>query len=322
MIKYQPQTPNILVIGDLMIDHYLWGKCERISPEAPVPIVAVEKETSVLGGAGNVINNLKSLGANVDIISVVGDDLVADELEIMLSSIGVNSKMLIKEKNRSSSKKSRIMASYQQVVRYDRESVIDISLNSQSQIIDYFQKIIQNYSIVLFSDYGKGVFTDSLTKELIKIANKNKIKVLVDPKGTDYSKYTGAHLLTPNMKEAFEAAKIKIENESSLEKVIIELKDKYKLSISLITLSEKGIAVYDDNLRIYPTAAREVYDVTGAGDTVIASLGFSLACGDDIDKAVCFSNLAAGVVVGKLGSSTVSIKEIIDYEFKINKVDE
>lgn len=320
MIKSHTEKPNILVLGDLMIDHYLWGKCERISPEAPVQIVEIEKETSVLGGAGNVINNLKSLGANVDVISVIGDDLIADELKLLLSSIGVSSKMLIKEQNRTTSKKSRIMASQQQVLRYDKESVIDINLNSQSQIIDCFQSVIKNYSVVLFSDYGKGVFTYSLTKELIKIANKNHVKVLIDPKGTDYSKYEGAYLLTPNKKEAFDATKIKIKNRNSLEKVIIKLKDKCKLSISLITLSEKGIAIYDDNLRIYPTVAREVYDVTGAGDTVIASLGFSLACGDDIDKAVYFSNLAAGVVVGKLGSSTASMKEIIDYEFKINKV--
>jgi D-beta-D-heptose 7-phosphate kinase/D-beta-D-heptose 1-phosphate adenosyltransferase len=302
-----------------MIDHYLWGKCERISPEAPVQVVAIEKETAILGGAGNVINNLSALGANVSVLSVVGHDSNAEELKEMLCSIHVSIENLVIEKERDTSKKSRIIASHQQVVRYDKESTEDILETSQQHIIQHFQKNIAHCDIVILSDYGKGVLTDKLTKELISIANRHHKKVLVDPKGEDYTKYSGAYLLTPNKKEAIEASKVKIEDTKTLLKAISAIKGKCALEIGLITLSEDGIAIYDEELRIHPTVAREVYDVTGAGDTVIASLGFSLACGYDIDKAVKFANLAAGVVVGKLGSATATLNEIIEYESSLNK---
>jgi len=302
-----------------MIDHYLWGKCERISPEAPVQVVAIEKETAVLGGAGNVINNLSALGAKVSVLSVIGHDNNAEELKEMFCSIDVNIENLVVEEGRDTSKKSRIIASQQQVVRYDKESTDDILEVSQQQIIQNFQENIENCEIVILSDYGKGVLTTKLTRELIDIANKHHKKVLVDPKGEDYTKYSGAYLLTPNKKEAIEASKVKIEDEKTLLKAITKLKDEYSLEVGLITLSEDGIAIYDENLRVHPTVAREVYDVTGAGDTVIASLGFSLACGYDIDKSVKFSNLAAGVVVGKLGSATATLNEIIEYESSLNK---
>jgi len=174
-----------------------------------------------------------------------------------------------------------------------------------------------NYEVVLFSDYGKGVFTKQLTQALIQAANKYNIKVLVDPKGSDYSKYIGAYLLTPNKKEACEATEIDIQDDSSLQKAIMKLKSDCNLTISLITLSELGVGVYDDNFRMHPTVAREVFDVTGAGDTVLASLGYALACDLDIDSAVEFSNLAAGVVVGKVGSATSTINEIRDYQSSI-----
>ena len=226
---------------------------------------------------------------------------------------------MISEKNRITSKKTRIISSQQQVIRFDRESTQTIKTSSQNKILNYFKQIIPNYSIVLFSDYGKGIFTKELTQLLIKIAKDNNAKVLIDPKGTDYSKYTGAYLLTPNKKEAIEATKIQINDESILTNAITKLKNTFKLDISLITLSDQGIAVFDNRFRSHPTAVREVFDVTGAGDTVLASLGFALANNSDIDESIKFSNLAAGVVVGKIGSATASLNEIIEHESSLNK---
>jgi len=319
MIDLQGKSPKILVIGDLMIDHYLWGSCERISPEAPVQVVNIDNENSVLGGAGNVINNLNALGAQVDVISVVGGCEISNDLKELLTDIKVNTQYLITQKNRITSKKSRIIATHQQVVRYDRESTDDINSESQSKILNTFKNIVKNYGVVLLSDYGKGVLTYKLTQSLISIADKNNKKVLVDPKGLDYSKYKGAFLLTPNKKEASEATQINIKDDESLTKAITQLKTSCDLDVSLITLSEQGVAIYDDNLRTHPTVAREVFDVTGAGDTVLASLGFALACEYKIDDAVEFSNLAAGVVVGKIGSATATLNEIIEYESNLNK---
>ena len=319
MINFKNENPKILVIGDLMIDHYLWGKCERISPEAPVQIVNIDKESSVLGGAGNVINNLRALGSRVDVLSVVGDDYVANELKALLENIKVQSNMLIIEQNRKTSKKSRLIASQQQVLRYDNESIEDISNSSEKEIINKLSANISNYDVVILSDYGKGVLTTNLTQEIISISNKNNVKVFVDPKGKDYSKYKGAYTLTPNKKEAIEATNILINDNESLEKAIKKLKEECELEVSLITLSESGIAIFDDNLRIKPTVAREVYDVTGAGDTVIASIAFAIANHMKIDDAIQFANLAAGVVVGKIGSATASLDEIYEYESSLNR---
>ncbi|CAC9609762.1 D-glycero-beta-D-manno-heptose 1-phosphate adenylyltransferase (EC 2.7.7.70) / D-glycero-beta-D-manno-heptose-7-phosphate kinase (EC 2.7.1.167) [uncultured Gammaproteobacteria bacterium] len=319
MIDLQRKAPKILVIGDLMIDHYLWGTCDRISPEAPVQVINVQRESSVLGGAGNVINNLYALGAQVSVMSVVGDCEICDELKALLADIEVNTNHLITQKNRITSKKSRIIASQQQVVRYDRESTDEISHESQNLLLKSFKNLVASYDAILLSDYGKGVLTFELTQSLITIANENGKKVLIDPKGLDYSKYKGSYLLTPNKKEASESLATHINNDESLAYVIKKLKIDCDLQVSLITLSEQGVAIYDDELRIHPTKAREVFDVTGAGDTVLASLGFSLACGYEIDDAVQFSNLAAGVVVGKIGSATATLNEIIEYESSLNK---
>jgi len=319
MINLQNKSPKLLVIGDLMIDQYLWGSCERISPEAPVQIINIERESTVLGGAGNVVNNLKKLGSKVDIISVIGDCQNSGELRNLLVKNQINTKYLVLQKNRTSSKKTRIIASQQQVVRYDFESTGDVNIDSERAIIEIISKIINEYDVILLSDYKKGVLTKKLTKSIIRIANKYKKKVIVDPKGIDYIKYKGAYTLTPNKKEAIEATKITINNDASLTKVLKKLKSLCNLEVSIITLSENGIALYDNELRTHPTTVKEVFDVTGAGDTVLASLGFAIACEFSIDEAVEFSNLAAGVVVGKIGSATASINEIIEYESSINK---
>tara|TARA_B100001093_G_scaffold519145_1_gene606741 strand:+ start:1412 stop:2854 length:1443 start_codon:yes stop_codon:yes gene_type:complete len=319
MIDLQERSPKILVVGDLMIDHYLWGSCERISPEAPVQVVNVENESTILGGAGNVINNLRALGAQVGVISVIGCCEASDELKNLLKKIQVDSQYFVTQEDRITSKKSRIIAAQQQVVRYDRESSDEISIKSQSSILESFKNIIEDYDGVLLSDYGKGVLTFKLTQSLISIANQANKKVLVDPKGLNYSKYKGAFLLTPNKREASEATQVTVKDNESLIKAITQLKTECDLEISLITLSEQGVAIFDDELRIHPTVAREVFDVTGAGDTVLASLGFALSCGYLIDDAVKFANLAAGVVVGKLGSAVATLDEIIEYESSLYK---
>ena len=319
MIKSSKKAPKILVIGDLMIDNYLWGSCERISPEAPVQIVNIESESMVLGGAGNVINNLHALGAEVDIISIIGICEASKKLKNLLSDIDVDTQYLFIQKDRITSKKSRVIASQQQVIRYDFESTSDINNKSQTAITDVFKKIIKNYDLVLLSDYGKGLLTHDLTQSIISISRKNKKKVLVDPKGLDFSKYKGAYLLTPNKKEASNASKININNNKSLKLAIQNIKKQCNLTVSLITLSEQGVAIFDTELRIHPTVAREVFDVTGAGDTILASLGYALSFNEDIDKAIKFANLASGVVVGKIGSATASINEIIEYESSLNQ---
>jgi len=319
MISFKNNTPKILVIGDLMIDHYLWGSCDRISPEAPVQVININNESRLLGGAGNVIKNLYSLDAKVDVISVIGECEASAELKDLLLAIKVSAKYLITQKDRITSKKSRIIAAHQQVARFDRESSNEINTKSEESIINIFQKIVNNYDVILLSDYGKGLLTSNLTQSIITIANKNKKKVLVDPKGLDYSKYKGAFLLTPNKKEASEATNIIIKDKESLKKAMMILKEQCNLALSLVTLSDEGIAFFDNKLRIYPTTAREVFDVTGAGDTVLASLGYALASNNEIDEAIKFANLASGVVVGKIGSATASLNEIIDYESSLNK---
>jgi D-beta-D-heptose 7-phosphate kinase / D-beta-D-heptose 1-phosphate adenosyltransferase len=319
MIDFDNKTPRILVIGDLIIDHYLWGECSRISPEAPVQVINVDNESIVLGGAGNVINNLKALGANVDVMSVIGECEVSKELIKLLSKINVETKYLVTQKNRISSKKSRIIAAHQQVVRYDRECTDEINKESQKTIISFFKKNINNYDVILLSDYGKGLLTFDLTQSLINISNENKKKLLVDPKGLDYSKYHGAFLLTPNKKEASEATKTIINDNKSLIFAIKDLKKQCDLEVSLITLSDQGVAIFDNDLRIHPTVAIEVFDVTGAGDTILASLGFALSFNKTIDEAVKFANLASGVVVGKIGSATATLNEITEYESSLNK---
>jgi len=304
-----------------MIDKYLWGECNRVSPEAPVQIINVKKETTVLGGAGNVAHNLVTLGSNVEVLSIIGGCEISNELRSLFKEINLGADYLIVQKDRVSSKKTRIISSQQQVIRYDIESDEDISEASEKKLIDKYKSIISKFELVILSDYGKGVITNYVAQEVIKIANSYEIKVIVDPKGSDYSKYTSAYLLTPNKKEATEATGIYISDKKSLKDALIQLKNFCKLNTSVITLSEDGIAIFDDQFRTHPTVAREVFDVTGAGDTVIAALGYALAAKQDIDMAVVLANLAAGIVVGKIGSATTSFEEIIRYESSLNHSD-
>lgn len=318
MKELKAKSPKILVIGDLILDQYLWGSTKRISPEAPVQIVDIDQETTLLGGAGNVVNNLRALGAKVDIISVIGKDSVGKSLKRLLKKLNINTKSLITLDGRATSKKSRIISAQQQVIRFDKESIIEIDKEIEKLILSQLGKIINNYECILLSDYGKGLLTKSLTQSIIKLANEYDKKVLVDPKGSDYSKYKNAFLLTPNKSEASKATNINIIDEQTLKESITKLKSELNLSVSLITLSEFGIATYDENFRIYPTKTKEVFDVTGAGDTVLASIGFALSCNIKFENIIKFANLAAGVVVGKIGSASATLDEIIEYESSLN----
>ena len=317
MYNLRYATPQIAVIGDIMIDHYIWGKCERISPEAPVQIVEIEKENLILGGAGNVVNNLKILNAKVFLYTVVGDDQEADDIKNLLNKIGVDEDNILREKGRLTTKKSRVMASSQQIVRLDNETREDISQATQKELLDKFASKISSYDVILLSDYAKGILTASLIQQVINLAKKFNKPVLVDPKGSDYGKYTGATLLTPNKKEASRATNIDIVDAPSLKKAGFKLKNELGLQYGIITLSEDGIAIFDKDMEIVPTVSREVFDVTGAGDTVLAALGVAVSSGIDIQEACKFANSAAAVVVAKVGAATVSFEEIEAYHHSL-----
>ncbi len=313
------KIPNILVVGDLMIDHYLWGKCERISPEAPVQVVDVQKEEYLMGGAGNVINNLLSLGASVGVCSVIGDDDSGVFIGERLGQKSVRKEGLVIQKQRRTTKKSRIIALQQQIVRVDKENKEDISCQSQETILMRIKIVVDFYDAILLSDYAKGVLTPWLCKSIIALANEKQKPILVDPKGSDYSKYTGATLITPNKKEASLATNLELFDDEKLFEAGMILKNELDLKYALITLSEDGMAIFNKDMIKIPTVAREVYDVTGAGDTVLASLGFALSSGKDIISAAHFANSAAAVVVGKIGSATVTHEEIAEYEHSLHK---
>lgn len=300
--------PKILIIGDLMLDHYVWGSVERISPEAPVQILKITRENNRLGGASNVALNLIALGAKAHICGIVGDDMDGKNIIALLDSAGVNRDLLCVKSDFQSIKKTRFIASNQQVLRVDRESV-DMSLDSQT--LARIAESLEQFSAIILSDYGKGALSVDFTKQIIALANDKKIPILCDPKGDDYSKYANATLLTPNKKEAQIATNIRIDSHNSLLSALKKLKNDYNLKYGLITLSEDGMAIYDSKLTQIPTLAKEVYDVTGAGDTVISALAFGLCNGMDIQTSAKFANAAAAVVVGKIGSAQATRAEIL-----------
>lgn len=300
--------PRILIIGDLMLDHYVWGSVERISPEAPVQILKITQENNRLGGASNVALNLIALGAKAHICGIVGDDMDGKNIISLLDSAGVNRDLLCIKSDFQSIKKTRFIASNQQVLRVDRESV-EMSLDSQT--LARIAESISEFSAIILSDYGKGALSIDFTKQIIALANDKKIPILCDPKGDDYSKYTNATLLTPNKKEAQIATNIRIDSEDSLLSALKKMKNDYNLTYALITLSEDGMAIFDSKLTQIPTLAKEVYDVTGAGDTVISALAFGLCNGMDIYESAKFANAAAAVVVGKIGSAQATCAEIL-----------
>ena len=304
---------KILVIGDLMIDHYMWGKFERISPEAPVPIVDITKEEITLGGAGNVLKNLKSFGVKTDVVSVIGEDYCANELCTLLEELQIDLKSVFREAKRITSKKTRVLASNHQMIRIDNESKIPINYQSETSIINFVKENIINYNVVLISDYLKGNLTNNVLTNVIKYARDNNVVVVVDPKGDNYSKYAGANIVKPNKKEAAIATGMTITDIDSLHEAANALRKQIKADTIVITLSEEGIAICDDHFEIIPTKASEVFDVTGAGDTVLASIGICIAAGMPIKEACIFANHAAAIVVSKIGSAVTTVNEVLKH---------
>lgn len=315
------QNRKIAVIGDMMLDEYIIGKVERISPEAPVPIVNVESETFVLGGAANVINNLSTLGAKVYAFGVVGNDSNGDKLERELEKRGVNTEGLIEDTSRPTIVKKRIMAQHQQLLRLDWEKKKNISENLETDIVRALKTRIDEVDGVILSDYDKGVLTENVAKEIIKIAREHKKIVIVDPKPSNSKNYIGATSMTPNRKEAIECAGVKEpETEAELKSMGAVLKKELNLENLLMTRSEKGMSLFtEEGVRDIPTFAKEVYDVTGAGDTVIAVYTLAAASGASFYEAAKIANTAAGIVVGRVGTATATKEEIIKFYEEIYK---
>jgi D-beta-D-heptose 7-phosphate kinase/D-beta-D-heptose 1-phosphate adenosyltransferase len=313
------KAPNILVVGDLMVDHYLYGDVDRVSPEAPVQVVDIKSEELLMGGAGNVINNLLGLGARVGVCSVIGDDSGGEFLQRRLGEKGVVKEGLTIQKDRRTSKKSRIISSHQQILRVDREDKCDISKKSEELILVRASIILEFYDLVIISDYGKGVMSDTLTSGIIELANSKKIPILVDPKGSDYSKYKKATLITPNKKEAELAVGFAINDNKTLKEALKILKDTLDLNYSIITLSEDGIAMLEDEVITIPTVAKDVFDVTGAGDTVIAAIAVSLVQNRPIIDALEYANRAAAVAVSHVGCYAVQASDI-ESDIPIKKI--
>jgi D-beta-D-heptose 7-phosphate kinase/D-beta-D-heptose 1-phosphate adenosyltransferase len=303
---------HLLVVGDLMIDEYVWGEVDRISPEAPVQVVSVRNEEYTLGGSGNVVNNLVALGAKVSVIGVTGADSGKKLLLNKLESLGVDCQGIVQEKSRPTTKKTRIIADHQQVLRIDRETKREISSSTFKSVTRLAEKIIPKVDLVLISDYGKGLVTHALIADLVRLAKHYNKLTIADPKGLDFSKYTGVSLLTPNSREASLAAGVEVSDEKSIVvtgKMIIEKSGIDKL---LITCGKDGMVLFEpgrEPLKI-GTKAREVYDVSGAGDTVMAVLGLGIAAGLTTRDATALANTAAGIVVGKVGTATVNKEEL------------
>ena len=303
-----------LVVGDLMLDEYLWGKAERISPEAPVQVVDVIREELRLGGAGNVVNNLAALGAQVAVCSVVGEDDNGAALLENFNRRGVSVDALFRDPARRTSRKTRVVASNQQIVRIDRETREALSAEMEARVCNWLSTHAAAFDVILLSDYLKGVLTPLVIETVTAAACPAAIPVLVDPKGTDFGRYHGATILTPNRKEAEAAAGIAIRDNTSLERAAGTIMEKAGLEYLLITRSEEGMSLFSRSGEAVhiPTVAREVFDVSGAGDTVLASLAVGVAAGLGMAEAACLANIAAGIAVGKLGTSTVSPAEIIN----------
>jgi D-glycero-beta-D-manno-heptose-7-phosphate kinase len=304
-LREKLQRARVLVVGDAMLDRYLFGDVERISPEAPVPVVRVTREEARLGGAANVALNVKSVGAHVTLITVVGSDEPAGKLRQLLQDKGVDA-ILGKDPNLYTCVKLRVIGRAQQLVRVDFESQPDHEILAD-MLTDY-ARVLPQHDTVLFSDYGKGGLAH--IPRMIELARAAGKPVLVDPKGTDYSRYAGATLITPNRSELSQVIG-GWGSEDQLQARAQALRESLRLDSLLLTRSEEGMSLFDaaGHLRV-AAQAREVFDVTGAGDTVIATMAAMLACGVSLRDALPIANRAAGLVVGKFGTATVSYEEL------------
>jgi len=303
---------KILVIGDLMLDLFLYGDVERISPEAPVPVVKVSNMLYVPGGAANVSSNLKALGADVTLCGVVGEDETGKKFKNIISSQKIKAFFL--NDGRRTSIKTRVVASNQQVVRYDVEDNKKLSVKYIKEIENYLQSSIKEFNAIIISDYGKGVVTKKLIEIVVKFANENKIPLTVDPKIENFKFYKGVTCITPNTKEASEGSGVNIKDSASLIKAAKKIINRLNPETLLITRGSKGMAFFDrdGNVVNVPALAKEVFDVTGAGDTVISVFTAAIAAGANYIDAMKLSNLAGSIVVGKMGTATVTPGELTD----------
>lgn len=301
---------KVLVIGDIMLDRYYFGSVSRISPEAPVPVVAVEKDIFTLGGAGNVANNILTLQANCKILATASNDSSGNKLKDLLNNI--KSDYIFIDNNVPTTTKLRIIGEKQQIVRVDFESVKPLSPKSTDVYKEYIKNEIKNYKSIVISDYGKGVCTEEVCSFIINQSKLNNIPVIIDPKGSDWSKYKGATIVTPNLKELIEVAGKHITNtDYDVISIGREIREKYDIKFLVVTRSEKGITIISCNeYKHIPTTAMEVFDVSGAGDTVVATMAVALGSGYSIEESVELANSAAGVVVGKVGTAPILIDEL------------
>lgn len=307
---------RILVVGDVIMDEFLWGRVERISPEAPVPVVQVEEESLVLGGAGNVVNNIISLGGQALLCGVVGNDAMGRELVHMLEKMNSPSHGLVVEDRRPTTIKTRVVAHSQQVVRVDREESEPVTEASIERIITTVKEQTASIDAIVVSDYGKGVVTRSLMDGLRSLGQDGQPILAVDPTVRNLALYKDVTLITPNNYEAQQMSGIQIEDDQSLRRAGAHLLEELGCQTVLITQGDKGMTLIEGNGETtqIPTVARKVFDVSGAGDTVIATFTLALAAGLTPSEAALLSNLAAGIVVGEVGTAAVAtsrLKEIL-----------
>jgi rfaE bifunctional protein kinase chain/domain len=306
---------KVLVLGDVMLDRFVWGSVSRISPEAPVPVVEIRKETTCLGGAANVVANVSSLGGRAFPLAIVGRDVEGGQLRARFRDLGTSLSGILVEKERATSVKTRIIAHHQQVCRADREDKTPLAPVLQDRIVEWFRSHLDAMDAVIVSDYAKGLISPSLLKRILPMARSAGKIVCVDPKLRNLAAYRPATVITPNLSEAEHAAGMRISDEKSLVRAGNKILRKTGIDHLLVTRGEHGMALFegDSNSKVtwIPTLAREVYDVTGAGDTVISTLSLGLASGLSILEAAILSNIAAGIVVGKLGTACVTPEELL-----------
>ncbi len=299
---------SVLVVGDLILDHYVMGRVSRISPEAPVPVVHVESESLRLGGAANVFNNILALGGKVDLCGVIGSDesgrLLMKELGDKRSSRGG----VVIDHDRPTTRKSRVIAHNQQIVRYDIEERSELKAALRQKILRYVESRIRDVSCVVVSDYAKGVVSSALMSDITRLAALRKVPVIVDPKVEHFSYYKGVTVLTPNHLEAAQASGLHGDGDQTIDEAGAMIRQRLGCQSVLITRGEKGMSLYESDGASWhlPTKARQVYDVTGAGDTVIGTLALALSAGASIKTGAVMANYAAGIVVGMVGTATVS----------------
>lgn len=307
-------TPTVLVVGDLMVDHYIWGDATRLSPEAPVPVVNVKSESTTLGGAANVAQNLISLGAKVILAGIIGDDVPGTQLKEILLSENIITNCIVKDATRPTTVKTRVLVGSHQLVRIDREITDPVDLALEDELFGKLSNSMEAADIVIFSDYNKGLFSFSLTQRLIEAATQREKKVIVDPKGLNYAKYKGAYLIKPNRKELTEAAKVeKIRNIADLQEAAKNIFAQTETEYLVVTLSEEGMVILSElAYKQLPVKATEVFDVTGAGDTVLAAIAYFMAVGFSVEEACEISNHAAAIVIRQVGSASATIDEILN----------